>query len=405
MSLTTLLLVSCKDDSDINIAQKYTLNVTISLSENYMPYIQSAINTKIEAVNQQTSQKYVVEGEYSENWQIELPSGEYNVSAFIQLDESQKDITSFNGTKNNLSIYSKESISINLFPIIPSKLVLKEIYYSMSTTPTKASYLYDQFYEIYNNSDEVQYLDNCLLSRHQGSGSAVIPCRWVDANGDILQEYPTDSYVAAFIGDGSGKSYPLEPGKSVVVAFQARNHKTSNINSIDLSEANYEVNISDWKTDYVNNPDVPDLKIITKVGEASYAFWMLPFSGTATILAKFPDDIKLEDYVLDMSHWKTIPFQTTSTELYFMIPQEYILDGVNIVGVDPSKRQVQFRAEIDAGMVTNSETYNGKSIKRKMLRTEGDRVIYQDTNNSTEDFLTDQVPTPGIDANGRVINK
>ena len=53
MSLTTLLLVSCKDDSDINIAQKYTLNVTISLSENYMPYIQSAINTKIEAVNQQ----------------------------------------------------------------------------------------------------------------------------------------------------------------------------------------------------------------------------------------------------------------------------------------------------------------------------------------------------------------
>ena len=147
------------------------------------------------------------------------------------------------------------------------------------------------------------------------------------------------------------------------------------------------------------------MKIITKVGEASYTFWMLPYSGTATMLAKFPDNINLENYVLDMSHWKTIPFQTASTELYFMIPQEYIMDGVNVVGVDNSKRQVQFRAEVDAGMVTNSENYNGKSIKRKVKKEVDGRIIYLDTNNSTVDFLTDQIPTPGVDANGKVINK
>lgn len=412
LSLTTILFVSCNNDADIDVAQMYPLNVTISIDEKYtnaggdLDYREHVTTAKIEAVNQQTSRKYVVEGEYSEIWQIKVPAGEYNVSAFLELDESvQDDIISFNGTKNNLGIYSKNDISVGLTPVVPSPLIFKEIYYSMCKTSTNESYIYDQFYEIYNNSAEIQYLDNCVLARHQGSGSAVIPCRWVDANGEILKEYPTDSYIAAFVGDGSGKSFPLEPGKSVVIAFQARNHKISNSTSVDLSGANYEVNISDWKTNYVNNPDVPDMKIITKVGEASYAFWMGPYSGTATMLAKFPDDINLENYVLDMSHWKTIPFQTASTELYFMIPQEYIMDGINIVGVDNSKRQVQFRSEIDAGMVTNSENYNGKSIKRKVKKEVGDRIVYLDTNNSTEDFLTDQIPTPGIDANGKVINK
>lgn len=407
LSLATLLFISCNDDSDIDIAKMYPLNVTISLDEKYADFTQSVTKTRIEAVNQQTSRKYTAEGDtYKDFWQIEVPAGEYNISAFLELAENvQDDVISFNGTKNNHGVYAEADIPINLTPVVPSPLIFKEIYYSMCKTSTNESYLYDQFFEIYNNSGEVQYLDNCVLSRHQGSGSAVIPCRWVDANEEILKEYPTDSYVAAFVGDGSGKSFPLEPGKSVVVAFQARNHKNSNPNSIDLSGANYEVNISDWKTEYTNNPDVPDLKIITKVGESSYAFWMLPYSGTATILAKFPDDIKLEDYVLDMSHWKTIPFQTTSTELYFMIPQEYMMDGVNIVGTDPSKRQVQFRAEIDAGMVTNSENYNGKSIKRKFKKEVDGRIVYQDTNNSTEDFLTDQIPTPGVDANGKVINK
>lgn len=406
ISIAIVLLSACKESGDIKIAVKYGVNVSLKLDDTYASYKEKVQKVEVKAVNQQTSQEYVETGGYSDSWQIELPSGEYNVSVIMTLNEDpNENIQSFNGVKNSVGVYSKENVDVELFPIIPSELIFKEIYYSMTKTNTNAQYLYDQFYEIYNNTNEVQYLDNCLLARHQGSGSAVIPCRWVDENGDILKEYPTESYIAAFIGDGSGKTYPLQPGNSVVVAFQARNHKTSsNPNSVDLSGANYEVNISAWKTDYVNNPNVEDMTIIEKVGEASYAFWMLPYSGTGTILAKFPDNIDLKEYVKDMANWKTIPFQTSDTELYLMIPQDYVKDGVNIVGVDPAKRQVQLRAEVDAGMVTNSEVYNGKSIKRKVIKEENGRIIYQDTNNSSNDFLTDQTPTPGIDANGKVIN-
>ncbi len=407
---TSLLLFSSCNKEDIKIARYYSVNISLLLPEEEAEYKEKVEQTTIEIVNQQTSHKYVLTGEYYQDiWQTELPSGEYNISAILKLEEdndSEESILSFNGKVSSVGIYSDNKVSLALKSVKPSPIIFKEIYYSMSKTTTGDQYTNDQFYEIYNNSSKTQYLDNCILARTQGSGSAVIPCRWVDANGEILMEYPTDSYIAAFEGDGSGKKYPLEPGKSVVVAYQAKNHRTQiNPNSVDLSNANYEVNISDYVTSYANNPAVSDMSIITKSGDMTITFWMLPYSGTSAILAKFPDNINLKEYAADMANYKTIPFQTVNTTLYLMVPQDYVMDGVNIVGVDPAKRQVQLRAEVDAGMVTNSAVYNGKSIKRKVKSVVNGRVVYQDTNNSSNDFLTDQTPTPGVDANGNTINK
>lgn len=419
----TLFLSACIDE-DINVATKHLYALQIEI-----PFSEKVISMKVIAFNSKTDQEYTFEENLTDNngssisstnisepssivtdnnklLILYLPTGEYTITALIETENAN-----LTQRLDNIGVYGErinEPLTLTPIPIQSSDIIFKEIYYSMCKTKAKQQYIRDQFFEIYNNSDKVQYLDNCVLARHQGSGSAVIPCRWVDDNGEILMTYPTDSYIAAFIGDGSGKSFPLEPGKSVVVAFEARNHVTKkNPNSVDLSGANYEVNISNYNTDYVNSAEVPDLTIITKSGSPTtvYSFWMLPYSGTAAILAKFDDDIDLKNYVNDNTNWMTIPHQTASNIEYFMIPQKYVLDGVNIVGVDPTKQQSQLRAEIDAGTVTNSEIYNGKSIKRKVKETINGRVVYQDTNNSSDDFLTDQTPTPGVDANGKVINK
>lgn len=407
---TSLLLFSSCNKEDIKIARNYSVNISLLIPEEYTAYKENVEQTTIEIVNQQTSRKYELTGKYYQDvWCAEIPSGEYNVSAILKLNEDEdleESILSFNGKANSVGVYSDNKVSLEMNPVVPSPLIFKEIFYSMSKATTGDQYNNDQFYEIYNNSSQTQYLDNCILARTQGAGSAVIPCRWVDANGEILMEYPTESYIAAFVGDGSGKKFPLEPGKSVVVAFQAKNHKTQiNPNSVDLSNANYEVNISDYVTSYANNPAVPDMSIIANSGDMTITFWMLPYTGTAAILAKFPDNIDIKQYASDMANYKTIPFQTVNTTLYLMVPQDYVIDGVNVVGVDPAKRQVQLRAEVDAGMVTNSAVYNGKSIVRKVKSVVNGRVVYQDTNNSSNDFLTDQTPTPGVDANGNIINK
>ena len=43
-----------------------------------------------------------------------------------------------------------------------------------------------------------------------------------------------------FVIPGTGKQYPIKPGEEIVIAFNARNHKEFNANSIDLSKANFQ---------------------------------------------------------------------------------------------------------------------------------------------------------------------
>lgn len=80
-----------------------------------------------------------------------------------------------------------------------------------------------------------------------------------------------------------------------------------------------------------------------------------------------------------------------------MIPQEYVLDGVDLVNSVEAKRVKHLRPEVDAGMAFNTADYNGTSLRRKVISITADgRVVYQDTNNSSDDFLNGQTPTPGI---------
>ena len=76
-----------------------------------------------------------------------------------------------------------------------------------------------------------------------------------------------------------------------------------------------------------------------------------------------------------------------------------MLDGLNIVNnADrPNQRVVRLRSEVDAGIVFMAKPYGAKSIRRKVESIAPDgRVILKDTNNSTDDFLRDVDPTPGI---------
>ncbi|HMT67602.1 MAG TPA: DUF4876 domain-containing protein, partial [Bacteroidales bacterium] len=41
-------------------------------------------------------------------------------------------------------------------------------------------------------------------------------------------------------------------------------------------------------------------------------------------------------------------------------------------------------------------TYNSKSVRRKVEKILDGKVIYKDTNNSYNDFINDQVPTPFV---------
>jgi hypothetical protein len=272
----------------------------------------------------------------------------------------------------------------------------------------KMPYMRDQFIEVYNNSDEVLYLDNCIIGILEGS-QGMLPTSWME-DGEIMKEYALGYYTVAWLSkEGSeGTTYPVNPGQSIVVASQAQNHIAETADAydssvsgamqspVDLTSADFKVCLSDYKPAYaIDNPDVPNLSVIYANGSQNY--YMLPYSGNAIILAKFPSNIDPVAYAQDSANLKERPDGTYAGITFLTVPQEYVLDGINIVNSKESMRVIRLRAEVDAGSVHMAADYAGKSLRRKVTGfTETGRAILMDTNNSTDDFLTDQVPTPGV---------
>ena len=145
-----------------------------------------------------------------------------------------------NGNAVNKALYKGvQSVDITLKGLKISPLVFKEIYYAGSKPPTGFGYFRDQFYEIYNNSNDVQYLDGVYFAQlaPNVANKSKLPVWAGGVNNDVcyaerIWQFP-----------GNGHDYPLQPGESAVIAQLAVNHKLPvyNPNSpVDCSHAEFE---------------------------------------------------------------------------------------------------------------------------------------------------------------------
>ena len=144
-----------------------------------------------------------------------------------------------NGTVPSISLVkeiTKEEAKKNPGMVIrPAKvgsLILSEIYYC----GIDPYYFRDQTYQIYNNGDKVEYLDQlCFVQLHPNiaSAGAALPV-YPDEDGD--NNFVYGLWVWQFPGDGD--DFPLNPGESVIVVQEARDHTENNPASYDNSIAN-----------------------------------------------------------------------------------------------------------------------------------------------------------------------
>jgi hypothetical protein len=335
----------------------------------------------IEAVNAEKEVSYTEEDALTkETISFEVTSGQYVVSAKGIVTPA----ISVAGSKS-VDVYADAEVTIDLSSVMKSPLLFKEIYHA-STFPF---YINDTYFEIVNNSDEVQYLDQVILG---AMTLLTAPNPWVDAQGNLLDKYPCNGYVIAF--PGSGKDYPIQPGESVVIANDATNHVAAGYeNRPDLSKANWEVYRANatmfTDTDY----DAPNMDIVYCNAPTMKGFALGMF-GEGLLMAKLPDGMAPADFAADANNRMTIP-NTQTTIQYLMIPSKYILDAVEIFDPTAQNHYHTFLAKDDAGY-TSTEAWSGKCERRKVSEIKNGRPYYQDTNNSTDDFLTNQPLTPGV---------
>ena len=269
--------------------------------------------------------------------------------------------------------------------------VLAEIFFAGTETPEGKRYIGDKYFVIFNNSSDTLAADGLIL---------------IESDLNSVQKYDLgdhdfrDRYFAVdamYRIPGDGQTNLVAPGHALLIADNAMDHTAANANSFDLSQADfewYDVSSSAGATD-VDNPDVPNLD---KLYCYTYTIWVPHNQGHKSFgLARFPEGMTAEQYFATDSFYIQYDYElVTSAGTFsqskksYVLPNEWIVDAVNMA---PSEtfQWLTFSEKLDAGYAyvapTGSDvTRFGKAVRRKTKGTINDRLVLQDTNNSTDDF-------------------
>lgn len=397
LPLMALLFLNACSDSEDEVAQNFNVTVTLTAGDGIT--LANINDLEVTAVNLTTSKEQTA-APSNGSVSFSLPTGRYDFRATGTYEGSD-----VNGVANNVNVAADQTVPLTVsYAAANSTLIFKEVYFS----GVKDYYFKDGFYEIYNNSDEVQYLDGVILgivdegmpvNTYEPTNSI-----WVDANGNLLDRYPMANYTMYFPGNGT--EHPLQPGKSVVVAAYPIDHSSRELGDSDspspvnLSRANWDIFCGPYSPIDIDVPNIPNLE---------YAFhtfgieFMPSTSGQALILAKLPNGQKVADFVANADNFMTAPGKTQD---HLMIPSDYVIDGIEIVRAPVNERYKNLLPKTDMGMawVDGSNngsladaSYSGKSLRRKVASVENGITKFKDTNNSSVDFiLGGGTPTPGV---------
>ncbi len=301
---------------------------------------------------------------------------------YVNLAEGQVESKSalISGTESQLNLFNEQSLSLKTLLSVKQSLLISKVYASGTRDINNARYIADQYIEIFNNSDDTQYLDGIYLAMCEGDSPMAFPA---SSNPDTLHAKQVYRFP------GTGKEHPVLPGNSVILVNSARDHTTSSPNSVNLQNADFEFK----GTKYANNVLVPGMTLIYTAFTSITEVNLTVGSVNSLVLFTSKDDVSKYNIVY-------APGKTIGTK-YMVIPAHNIIDGVDILsyraaGIDVNTKRLQ--SFIDAGYTNISSTsgLTHQSMERKVDKTlsNGTRYYLIDTNNSTNDYVNLYDPTP-----------
>lgn len=388
---TLMYLSGCQGFSEASSTEDIQpLTVSVNMDIN-VENLDSVKDLKIKLNNYSTGVQY--ERQLTEVGTVSVDNiipGIYTISISGNAYDTNGNEYYVNGNLVNKAIYKGlDAVNISISGLKVSPLVFTEIYYAGSPK----NYFRDQFYEVYNNSSEVQYLDGLYFAQlYPLTATRTLPVWNYDDGGkmcygDRIWKFP-----------GSGHDYPLQPGESAVLSQLAVNHQLSIYNPlspVDGSHSEFEFNM--------DNPSFPDQPAIDmvhvyykgKAEKGTLKQFLTSVFGSAFAIFKVPNG----------SDWNPLSIAWQNYEVGMAsspkakIPNEWVLDAVECVNGESYADAKRIPGVLDAGVTWVGASYNGLGVSRKLviqngdtLRREDNTLIFQDTNNSTDDFLRQVVP-------------
>jgi len=285
------------------------------------------------------------------------------------------------GIISQVKIFSEDSIQLETLLSEKQSLLISKVYAWGTKDNNNSRYDADGYIEIFNNSDEIQYLDSVYLALLEGDSPMAFPAALFPNTLHARQIYQFP---------GTGKQYPLDPGQSVVICNSARNHTTGSATSVNLQTSEFE-----FKGDkYPNNNAAIAMKLIFTSYLAIKEINFQPAGNHCLCL--FRTNKNVLNFPLDY-----VPGKTSGNQ-FMRFDSDDVFDGVEALKYRPDglyKNYKRFQKFIDAGYISISNTsgLNHESVERKVdtqRSSAAGRIYLKDTNNSQEDFVNVTDPTP-----------
>ncbi len=389
-------LASCSNSDDDEII-RHTLTVDVTLPEE-VTAAEGTSNLVVTAYNTQNAEKSVAQIVGTQAT-LSLTPGTYNLTVSGEMNDFN-----LNGVQTGVQLFKDEAVTIPLIATVGSSLIFKEVYFS----GVNDFYFQDAFYEIYNNTDEVQYLDGIIMGVVDfgfpvNTATKDHESVWMTGTTYADGRYPLTSHVQCFPGNGT--DYPIQPRTSVVIAANPINHSTRELSEADVPSP-VDLSNADWQL-YMDGGFPADTKIdgipaMTFIWKTWGREMMPATDGQPIILARLKSGNPI-DYAADQNSLATIPGGSSQC---FMLPADcIILDAIDIVPASSDCHIKRIMPKDDAGMAWFSGDepgkngdYSGKSLRRKVAGfTLDGKAILKDTNNSSNDFIIGgSTPTPGV---------
>lgn len=423
--LSAVLLGYSCSDSDSPEYKAHTVKVQLVYPEGSDFGVREGVTVKLH--NSTNANTYDAKTDASGIATFTLTAGIYDVSA---TDTRSGEVTEsvFSGSKSNLVItdawVETDIVTLDLVVSKKSGLVIKEMYIGgCPKDDGSGSYAFDQYVVLYNNTGGEVDLSNITLAMVNPFNSHASNNDYAD--GKLF--YEAEGWIPAAMGVWHFTNSPkLEPGKQIVIAL---NHAIDNTptysKSINFANPEYycayDTRYYSHKSYYSAPSDlIPETHYMKAYSISQGTAWSLSQLSPAFYIFS-AEGISLESFITDPS----------TNNLYGTlnrkkVPVDWIVDGVEVFKSDETGNKKRLTSAVDAGYVNFTgklgytlyrnvdaeatkaiEGNEAKLVYNYSLGTvgvdakgttdpsgidaeasikNGARIIYMDTNNSTNDF-------------------
>ena len=369
LCLTVIVYTACKEDttSESPYVKTFEIHLPYGIFGTETPYSQPLVIT---LTNNSEQISYTKQTDKWGKLTLEkLLPGEYTINATGALSADEvAQITGEEDTKaaNLVAFLSNVNLRINeepklndlkLVSSLSSTLIFKELYYSGSRTPSSGTYRNDGFYSIYNNSTQPVLLNNLYIGNveHYGAMNSPGPLWPNEEQGNYKNVYIRTLWKVV----AGNEAVMLNGGESIVIAVMA---------------------------DY----DAPNMRLIFWP-DYSYLWRISVFGQGMVLISASTEEVESFETVTLPETFQD-PFEDEEYWLCKKVPLKYVIDAVDLIQNATSTNTKRFPPALDSGFATTDGIYMGRSVIRKVKSTENGVTIYQDTNNSTDDFEINEVP-------------